>query len=36
MVNFAKRTGKRELNKPFDPLAIYETLDRASNKGENL
>jgi replicative superfamily II helicase len=34
MVDFSKRLGKKELNKPIDPLAIYETLDRASDKGE--
>jgi len=34
MVDFAKRLGKRELSKPVDPIAIYDTLDRASDKGE--
>jgi replicative superfamily II helicase len=34
MVDFAKRLGKRELSKPIDPIAIYDTLDRASDKGE--
>jgi replicative superfamily II helicase len=34
MVDFSKRLGQRELHKPVDPLAIYETLDRASDKGE--
>jgi len=34
MVDFAKRLGKRELGKPLDPIVIYDTLDRASDKGE--
>jgi hypothetical protein len=34
MVDFTKRLGKRELSKPVDPIAIYDTLDRASDKGE--
>jgi replicative superfamily II helicase len=34
MVDFTKRLGKRDLSKPLDPVAIYDTLDRASDKGE--
>ena len=34
MVDFAKRLGKKELHKPLEPAAIYDTLDRASDKGE--
>lgn len=34
MVNFKKRLGKGEIAKPIDPVAIYETLDRTSDKGE--
>src|SRR5438132_2310521 len=33
MVDFKKRLGKREAGKLLDPLAIYDTLDRASDKG---
>src|SRR5436305_835940 len=34
MVDFNKRLAKRDLNKPTDPIALYDTLDRASDKGE--
>jgi len=34
MVDFSKRLGKRDIQKPLDPVAIYDTLDRASDKGE--
>lgn len=34
MVDFNKRLGKRELSKPTDPITLYDTLDRASDKGE--
>jgi replicative superfamily II helicase len=34
MVDFTKRLGKRELSTPLDPVALYDTLDRASDKGE--
>lgn len=33
MVDFKKRLAKRDTGKLLDPLAIYETLDRASDKG---
>jgi len=33
MVDFKKRLAKRDAGKLFDPVAIYETLDRASDKG---
>lgn len=34
MVDFRKRLTKKAAEKQLDPLAIYETLDRASDKGE--
>jgi replicative superfamily II helicase len=34
MVDFKKRLGKSSITKPIDPIAIYDTLDRASDKGE--
>jgi replicative superfamily II helicase len=33
MVDFSKRLGKGDKGKTIDPVAIYETLDRASDKG---
>jgi replicative superfamily II helicase len=33
MVDFTKRLGKKAATKPIDPIEIYETLDRASDKG---
>ncbi len=33
MVDFKRRLGKKESGKLLDPLAIYDTLDRASDKG---
>ncbi|MBI4222618.1 MAG: DEAD/DEAH box helicase family protein [Planctomycetes bacterium] len=33
MVDFSKRLGKRMAEKPTDPIQIYDTLDRASDKG---
>ena len=33
MVDFKKRLGKKDLERPIDPLALYESLDRASDKG---
>jgi replicative superfamily II helicase len=33
MVDFSKKLGKAKGKKPIDPLAIYDTLDRASDKG---
>jgi len=33
MVDFSKRLGKKAPIKPLDPIQIYETLDRASDKG---
>lgn len=33
MVDFSKRLGKKSAGKPLDPIEIYETLDRASDKG---
>lgn len=34
MVDFKKRLGKANIVKSIDPTAIYDTLDRASDKGE--
>ena len=34
MVDFRKHLKKSSTNKPIDPLLIYESLDRASDKGE--
>lgn len=33
MVDFSKRLGLAKTKKPIDPLAIYDMLDRASDKG---
>ena len=33
MVDFKKRLGTKLTQKPIDPIALYETLDRASDKG---
>jgi len=33
MVDFTKRLGKKAATKPIDPIEIYETLDRTSDKG---
>lgn len=33
MVDFSKRLGKKDTSKQLDPVAIYDTLDRASDKG---
>lgn len=33
MVDFSKRLASRTVSKETDPIALYETLDRASNKG---
>src|SRR6266851_1581347 len=33
MVDFRSRLGKTEIERPIDPVALYETLDRASDKG---
>ena len=33
MVDFSKRLGKRMAEKPTDPVQIFDTLDRASDKG---
>ncbi len=33
MVDFKKRLGTKLIQKPIDPIALYETLDRASDKG---
>jgi len=33
MVDFKKRLGAKQIQKPVDPIALYETLDRASDKG---
>jgi replicative superfamily II helicase len=33
MVDFSKKLGKAKTKKPIDPLEIYDTLDRASDKG---
>jgi replicative superfamily II helicase len=34
MVDFSKRLGKKKVEKPIDPIAIYAGLDRSSEKGE--
>lgn len=34
MVDFKKRLTKKATEKQLDPVEIYETLDRASDKGE--
>jgi replicative superfamily II helicase len=34
MIDFKKKLGKVNIPKPIDPIEIYETLDRASDKGE--
>jgi len=33
MVDFKKRLARKEIPKPLDPLEIYDSLDRASDKG---
>ncbi len=33
MIDFKKKLGPKATQKPTDPLALYETLDRASDKG---
>jgi hypothetical protein len=33
MVDFSKKLGKGKAKKPVDPVEIYDTLDRASEKG---
>src|SRR5258705_9938060 len=33
MVDFKKRLARKDIPKPIDPLAIYDNLDRASDKG---
>ncbi|MCA1568705.1 MAG: DEAD/DEAH box helicase family protein [Acidobacteria bacterium] len=33
MIDFKKRLTKRDTSKPIDPVALYDTLDRASDKG---
>jgi replicative superfamily II helicase len=33
MVDFSKKLGSAKQKKPLDPIAIYDTLDRASDKG---
>lgn len=33
MVDFSKKLGKGKAKKPVDPIEIYDTLDRASDKG---
>ena len=33
MVDFTKRLASKKVSKISDPLALYETLDRASDKG---
>ena len=33
MVDFRSRLGKKQVERPIDPIALYETLDRASDKG---
>ncbi len=32
-VDFTKKLGQRPASKPLDPLGLYDTLDRASDKG---
>jgi hypothetical protein len=34
MIDFKKKLAKANIPKPIDPIEIYETLDRASDKGE--
>ena len=33
MVDFSKKLGTAKAKKPLDPIAIYDNLDRASDKG---
>jgi superfamily II DNA or RNA helicase len=33
MVDFAKRLGTHKAQKEIEPIALYDTLDRASDKG---
>jgi replicative superfamily II helicase len=33
MVDFTKRLGAKQIQRPNDPIALYDTLDRASDKG---
>lgn len=33
MVDFKKRLGRKEIERPIDPITLYESLDRASDKG---
>lgn len=33
MVDFKKRLGKKKIGKPTDPIELYQSLDRASDKG---
>ena len=33
MIDFTKRLGAKQVQKPTDPIALYETLDRAHDKG---
>ena len=34
MVDFSKRLAKKDITKRIDPIDLYDTLDRASDKGE--
>jgi hypothetical protein len=34
MVDFSKRLAKKDITKRIDPVELYDTLDRASDKGE--
>jgi replicative superfamily II helicase len=34
MVDFSKRLAKKDITKRVDPIELYDTLDRASDKGE--
>lgn len=34
MVDFTKRLAKKAASRPLDPVELYDTLDRASDKGE--
>ena len=34
MVDFSKRLAKKDITKRIDPIELYDTLDRASDKGE--
>lgn len=34
MVDFSKHLGKKKVEKPIDPIAIYDRLDRSVEKGE--